>query len=82
MIETPTALTLRELKESDRVLWDTLLQASSQGCFMQSWLWSEFKELEDYRVFRYGIFANLSGDSRLVGGCIFYFYPRPHGANL
>jgi peptidoglycan pentaglycine glycine transferase (the first glycine) len=45
---------------------------------MQSWVWSEFKALEGYQTFRYGVFA----DRQLVGGCIFYFYPRSHTANL
>lgn len=71
-------LTVRSLKEGDRELWDTLLQSSPAGCFMQSWAWSEFKQLEGYQVFRYGVFA----ENQLIGGSIFYFYPRPHSANL
>ena len=71
-------LVLRQLKAGDRLDWDTLLQTPSSGCFMQSWAWSAFKELEGYQAFRYGVFAG----QRLVGGCIFYFYPRPHTANL
>lgn len=50
---------------------------------MQSWAWSEFKELEGYQVFRYGVFVeNPFAAPQLVGGSIFSFYPRPHTANL
>jgi len=45
---------------------------------MQSWAWADFKELEGYQTFRYG----LVGNEKLVGGCIFYFYPHPGKANL
>ena len=45
---------------------------------MQSWAWADFKELEGYQTFRYGLFENQI----LVGGCIFYFYPHQSQANL
>ncbi|MBW4579684.1 MAG: peptidoglycan bridge formation glycyltransferase FemA/FemB family protein [Tildeniella nuda ZEHNDER 1965/U140] len=71
-------LVLRQLNSGDHDRWDTFLQSSPTGCFMQSWAWSEFKELEGYQVFRYGVFV----EDQLVGGSLFYFYPRPHTANL
>lgn len=49
---------------------------------MQSWAWADFKELEDYQTFRYGIFALDQADQHLVGGCIFYYYPRNDSANF
>lgn len=45
---------------------------------MQSWAWADFKGLEGYQAFCYGIFAEKS----LVGGCFFYYYPCEHTANL
>ncbi|WP_245940081.1 lipid II:glycine glycyltransferase FemX [Stenomitos frigidus] len=76
-------LVLRQLDDCDRACWDTLLQDSPTGCFMQSWAWSEFKALEGYQVFRYGVFVeHQAAENQLVGGSIFYFYPRPHTANL
>lgn len=79
MAKSPsTQLTIRPLQDCDRPHWDKLLQTTTTGCFMQSWAWADFKELEGYHAFRYGIFAQTG----LVGGCIFYCYPRPHAANL
>jgi lipid II:glycine glycyltransferase (peptidoglycan interpeptide bridge formation enzyme) len=86
-------LTLRLLTLDDRTQWDTLIQTLSTGCFMQSWAWADFKVLEGYQTFRYGLFAEnllaehpLPKDSlaeqRLVGGCFFYYYPREYTANL
>jgi peptidoglycan pentaglycine glycine transferase (the first glycine) len=71
-------LIIRSLKSSDRSHWDALIQSSSSGCFMQSWAWADFKELEGYKTFRYGLFV----DENLVGGCIFYFFPGHYNANL
>ena len=71
-------LAIRPLQVSDRARWDTLNRSSANSCFMQSWAWSIFKEVEGYQPFRYGIFEG----EELVGGCIFYFYPRSHSANL
>lgn len=71
-------LTIRCLNQDDAIAWDTFTQASTSGCFMQSWAWADFKQLEGYQTFRYGVFEQ----KRLVGGCIFYFYPRSHSANL
>lgn len=45
---------------------------------MQSGKWADFKELEGYQTFRYGIFIN----EVLLGGCIFYFYPHESRANI
>jgi peptidoglycan pentaglycine glycine transferase (the first glycine) len=69
---------LRELTIGDRPHWDAFVQAQPAGCFMQSWGWSNFKALEGYKTWRYGVF--IQGE--LVGGCIFYWYPRHHSANL
>lgn len=77
-IHSSSALTLRCLESVDRLQWDAFNQSVPTGCFMQSWAWSAFKQLEGYQVFPYGVFA---GD-RLVGGSIFYFYPRDHTANF
>lgn len=71
-------LRIKELNLSQSYLWDSLVQAAPSGCFMQSWTWADFKELEGYKTFRYGLFL----DEELVGGCIFYLYPNPSKANL
>ena len=76
---TPTdQLTIRALTLSDRPTWDALTQMGAGGCFMQSWAWADFKELEGYQTFRYGIFAQET----LVGGCIFHIYLRENSTNL
>jgi lipid II:glycine glycyltransferase (peptidoglycan interpeptide bridge formation enzyme) len=72
------SLTLRLLNSEECHLWDLLVQTAPAGCFMQSWAWADFKELEGYKTFRYGLFYK----QELVGGCIFYFYPHPNKANL
>ncbi len=46
---------------------------------MQSWGWADFRELDGYQTFRYGLFDQFH---ELVGGCIFYFYPQPSSANI
>ncbi|MGV0023953.1 lipid II:glycine glycyltransferase FemX [Phormidesmis priestleyi] len=71
------SLAIRGLSQEDFLTWNALTQTSS-SCFMQSCLWADFKELEGYQTFRYGVFSQTN----LVGGCIFYYYPRPHSANL
>jgi len=71
-------LSLRPLTIADRLEWDRLSRRSASGCFMQSWAWADFKEREDYQTWRYGLFA---GDC-LVGGGMFYCYPRSGAANL
>lgn len=73
----PNPLMIRQLVDQERSRWDDFVR-SRQGCFMQSWAWADFKQLEGYRTFRYGIFAA----EHLVGGCIIYFYPHTHAANL
>ncbi|KAM3113566.1 lipid II:glycine glycyltransferase FemX [Phormidesmis sp. 146-33] len=70
-------LIIRCLSQEDFLTWNALTQTSS-GCFMQSCIWADFKELEGYQTFRYGVF----NQEKLVGGCLFYYYPRPHSANL
>lgn len=75
--DTTAPLLLRPLDDDERLGWDDFVR-SQQGCFMQSWAWADFKQLEGYRTFRYGVFAA----DRLVGGCIFYFYPHTHTANF
>lgn len=45
---------------------------------MQAWAWADFKEREGFSTFRYGLFQGET----LVGGCLFYGYPRPHSAQL
>ncbi len=70
---------LRQLLGSDRVEWDRLTQSWENGCFMQSWAWANFRELDGYQTFRYGLFDELN---QLIGGCIFYFYPQQSSANL
>lgn len=71
-------LVMRCLIQEDIAAWNALTQTPKSGCFMQSSIWADFKELEGYQTFRYGVFDQ----ERLVGGCIFYFYPRSHAANL
>jgi lipid II:glycine glycyltransferase (peptidoglycan interpeptide bridge formation enzyme) len=70
---------LRKLINSDRYAWDALTQSFYRGCFMQSWAWADFRELDGYQTFRYGFFDD--GD-HLIGGCIFYFYPQRSAANI
>ncbi len=63
---------------ASRSRWDSLTQSPLDGCFMQSWAWADFKELEGYKTFRCGLYLG----EELVGGCIFYYYPHPEKANL
>jgi peptidoglycan pentaglycine glycine transferase (the first glycine) len=70
---------LKKLLDSDRLAWDQLTQSSHHGCFMQSWAWADFRELDGYLTFRYGLFDEFH---QLIGGCIFYFYPQPSSANM
>jgi peptidoglycan pentaglycine glycine transferase (the first glycine) len=75
-------LMLRSLEDSDRSAWDRLSQGP-EGCFMQSWAWSEFKEREGYQVFRYGLVRSVvGGRAAIVGGCLFLLYPSPSPAKL
>ena len=46
---------------------------------MQSWAWADFRELDGYQTFRYGLFDDFH---QLIGGCIFYFYPQRSSANI
>ena len=78
LLKQEVQLIIRNLTLEEHQLWDSLVKARQDGCFMQSWAWADFKELEGYKTFRYGLFLNQT----LVGGCIFYFYPHPGKANL
>jgi peptidoglycan pentaglycine glycine transferase (the first glycine) len=66
------------LDDRMRPQWDALAARHPASGFMQSWAWSEFKELEGYRVLRLGLFE----DGRLAGGAIAYAYPSPAEAGL
>jgi peptidoglycan pentaglycine glycine transferase (the first glycine) len=68
----------RRLTPADRQQWDEFNQHRQQSCFMQAWAWADFKEREGFSTFRYGLFEGET----LVGGCLFYGYPRPNSANL
>jgi len=69
---------VRPLRPSDREAWDRLAAAAPGSGFMQSWDWSEFKELEGYDVARLGIFDG----GGLRGGAIAYAFPGPAEARL
>jgi peptidoglycan pentaglycine glycine transferase (the first glycine) len=71
-------ITCRILTQADRQQWDNFNQYCSASCFMQAWAWADFKEREGFSTFRHGLFQ----DKMLVGGCLFYGYPRPNSANL
>jgi peptidoglycan pentaglycine glycine transferase (the first glycine) len=58
--------------------WDEIVQTHPHSCFMQSWSWADFKVLEGYRTFRYGLFDC----AKLIGGCVFYLFPHQSRANL
>jgi lipid II:glycine glycyltransferase (peptidoglycan interpeptide bridge formation enzyme) len=71
-------LTIRELNSAENRDFDLFVTTNSSGCFMQTSAWADFKELEGYKTFRYGLFLN----TELVGGCIYYLYPHSNKANL
>jgi lipid II:glycine glycyltransferase (peptidoglycan interpeptide bridge formation enzyme) len=71
-------LIIRKLLCSEYHAWNNLVKSHPNGCFMQTSVWADFKELEGYKTFRYGLFL----DSKLVGGCIYYLYPHSNKANL
>jgi hypothetical protein len=58
VLKSCNQLTISQLNLAERHLWDYFAQASVDGCFMQSWAWADFKELEGYKTFRYGLFLN------------------------
>jgi lipid II:glycine glycyltransferase (peptidoglycan interpeptide bridge formation enzyme) len=58
--------------------WDALVAAHPASGFMQSWVWSRFKELEGYRAIRVGLFEG----GRLAGGGIGFAYPSPAEGGL
>ena len=53
-----TELTSKELTDKDQENWQILVNNSQFGCFMQTWTWANFKEIEGYKTFRYGLFLN------------------------
>lgn len=70
------------LSHRDRHTWDTLVRENPYSCFMQSWIWADFKEVQGYRTFRYGLFQDSQNSQILVGGCIFSLYPHATGTNI
>ncbi len=107
-VKSKSQLSIRLLNIEERDLWDSLAKTAPFGCFMQGWAWADFKELEGYKTFRYGLFELTSCTilsnrqdacsttqkidcgtgilpvqaQKLIGGCIFYYYPHPGKANL
>lgn len=80
-------LHLELLSDRDRYIWDRMVKANPHSCFMQSWTWADFKELQGYKTWRYGMFCSQnstpeSTSENLVGGCIFYLYPQLGGVNI
>ncbi|BAY25148.1 hypothetical protein NIES2100_49520 [Calothrix sp. NIES-2100] len=71
-------LTIRELNKAEYDDWDKLVKNLPYSCFMQTSTWADFKEIEGYKSFRYGLFVN----NTLLGGCIYYLYPHAQKANL
>lgn len=72
------ALNIRELNTAAQQDWDAFIKNHPNGCFMQTCSWADFKEIEGYKTFRYGLFLN----NQLIGGCICYLYPQSNKANL
>ncbi len=66
------------LRARHREAWDALVASSAGAGFMQSWRWSEFKELEGYAATRLGLFEGEA----LRGGGIAYTFPSPAEAGL
>ena len=56
IINQAVQLTIRKLNLAERYLWDSLVQPSAVGCFMQAWSWADYKEMEGYKTFRYSRF--------------------------
>ncbi|TAE56029.1 MAG: peptidoglycan bridge formation glycyltransferase FemA/FemB family protein [Nostocales cyanobacterium] len=77
-VQNNLSLAVRKIKQSEAKTWDLLVKNHPQGCFMQTSTWADFKEIEGYKTFRYGLFL----DTKLVGGCIYYLYPHSEKANL
>jgi peptidoglycan pentaglycine glycine transferase (the first glycine) len=75
-------LSIREIQLTEKDIWDCLVKSSDNGCFMQSWDWANFKELEGYKTFRYGLFLDKNVNSHLVGGCIYYLYTHTNNTNF
>jgi lipid II:glycine glycyltransferase (peptidoglycan interpeptide bridge formation enzyme) len=73
---------VRPLTPSDRAAWDALAEKHPSSGFMQTWAWSEFKELEGYDVQRLGLFDGAGPAARLVGGTMVYAFPSPVEARL
>ncbi len=66
------------LQPRHRGAWDALVASHPGAGFMQSWRWSEFKELEGYTATRLGLFEGEA----LRGGGIAYTFPSPAEAGL
>lgn len=71
-------LYINQLNPETTKEWDWLVENANDSCFMQTSAWANFKEIEGYKTFRYGLFLN----QQLVGGCIYYLYPHTNQANL
>ncbi|MDZ7962997.1 MAG: peptidoglycan bridge formation glycyltransferase FemA/FemB family protein [Aulosira sp. DedQUE10] len=71
-------LNIRKLNTEEQHDWNLLIKTHPNGCFMQTSIWADFKEIEGYKTFRYGLFLN----NELKGGCIYYLYPQSNKANL
>lgn len=77
-LENNSHLTIKKLKQTENETWNLLVKSHPQGCFMQTSIWADFKEIEGYKTWCYGLFSN----DKLVGGCIYYLYPHSNEANL
>lgn len=76
------SLKIALLTNTESQAWDALVQSHPHSCFMQSWTWADFKQLEGYQTFRYGLFSHDANSTVVVGGCIFYLFPHHSQANL
>ena len=65
------------LSESHRSDWDKLVLSTPESGFMQSWAWSEFKELEKQNVRRIGVFDQ----GKLLAGAMVYYVPSSFGSS-
>ena len=59
-VKSKSQLSIRLLNIDERDIWDNLAKTAPFGCFMQGWAWADFKELEGYKTFRYGLFELTS----------------------
>ena len=68
---------IRYLSEKHKESWENLVRSTPESGFMQSWMWSNFKEAEGQKVLRIGIFDN----DELIAGTIAYYVPSSLGAS-